>query len=89
MILGLVLWYCLFNSGIHATVAGVLFAFFIPIDSLGRLEAQLHAPVYFIIIPIFALANTAISISSNTLDVFNGPLTWGIIAGLCIGKPLG
>lgn len=89
IILGLLLWYTMFNSGIHATVAGVIFAFVIPANSLERLEAKLHLPVYFFIIPIFALANTAITISKNTIESFNSTLTWGIIAGLCIGKPLG
>ena len=89
IILGLLLWYTMFNSGIHATVAGVIFAFVIPANSLERLEAKLHLPVYFFIIPVFALANTAITISKDTIESFNSTLTWGIIAGLCIGKPLG
>ncbi len=88
-LLGILLWYCFFNSGIHATLAGVIFAFFIPIEKLPYIEHQLHIPVNFLIIPIFALANTAIHLPGNILDNINTTLSWGIIAGLCIGKPLG
>jgi NhaA family Na+:H+ antiporter len=88
-ILGLILWYCMFNSGIHATVAGVVFALFIPVDKLSSFELKLHAPVYFLIMPIFALANTAIVFPENGLSALSNTLSWGIIAGLVIGKPLG
>lgn len=88
-LLGLLLWYLMFNSGIHATVAGVIFALLIPIDQINKLEAKLHTPVYFLVMPIFALANTAIGIPSDSLSSLNSPLSWGIIAGLCLGKPLG
>lgn len=86
---GLVLWYCMFNSGIHATVAGVIFAFMVPVPKLEELELKFHTPVYFIVMPIFALANTAIGIPENSLQALNSTLSWGIIIGLCIGKPLG
>jgi NhaA family Na+:H+ antiporter len=88
-ILGFILWYCMFNSGIHATVAGVVFALFIPVDKLSSFELKLHAPVYFLIMPIFALANTAIVFPENGLSVLSNTLSWGIIAGLVLGKPLG
>lgn len=88
-ILGFILWYCMFNSGIHATVAGVVFALFIPVDKLINFELKLHAPVYFLIMPIFALANTAIVFPENGLFALSNNLSWGIIAGLVIGKPLG
>lgn len=88
-ILGFILWYCMFNSGIHATVAGVVFALFIPVDKLSSFELKLHAPVYFLIMPIFALANTAIVFPENGLSALSNTLSWGIIAGLVIGKPLG
>lgn len=88
-LLGLVLWYCMFNSGIHATVAGVIFAFMVPVPKLEELELKFHTPVYFIVMPIFALANTAIGIPENSLQALNSTLSWGIIIGLCIGKPLG
>jgi NhaA family Na+:H+ antiporter len=88
-LLGIVFWYCMFNSGIHATVAGVIFAFMVPVPKLEELELKFHTPVYFIVMPIFALANTAIGIPENSLQALNSSLSWGIIIGLCIGKPLG
>lgn len=89
ILIGIVLWYCTFNSGIHASIAGVLFAFCIPTKLLSRGQLKLHIPVYFIILPLFALANTAMPISSHSFSLFSSPLGWGIILGLCIGKPLG
>jgi NhaA family Na+:H+ antiporter len=89
VLLSLALWYCMFNSGIHATVAGVLFAFLIPVKQLSSFEMKLHAPVYFLIMPLFALANTAIVFPPNIAEALNGSLSWGIIAGLLLGKPLG
>ncbi|PZX65845.1 Na+/H+ antiporter NhaA [Hydrotalea sandarakina] len=89
IILSVLLWYFMFNSGIHATVAGVIFAFFIPLKDIVNFEVKLHLPVYFIIIPIFALANTAIVLPQNFAEALDTSLSWGIIAGLVIGKPLG
>ncbi len=89
IICGIALWYCMFNSGIHATVAGVIFAFMVPTDLLKKFESKIHLPVYFIIIPIFALANTAIPLPSGSLAALNTKLSWGIKLGLCLGKPLG
>lgn len=88
-ILGILLWYAMFNSGIHATVAGVVFALMVPVQQLERLELKFHLPVYFIVMPLFALANTAIRLPENSLHTLSGSLSWGIITGLCIGKPLG
>ncbi|WP_298298229.1 Na+/H+ antiporter NhaA [Hydrotalea sp.] len=89
ILLGILLWYFMFNSGIHATVAGVLFAFFIPIKDIINFEVKLHIPVYFFIIPIFALANTSIILPGQITEALDSSLSWGIIAGLVIGKPLG
>ncbi len=89
ILLGLALWYCMFNSGIHATVAGVVFAFLVPTRLLTRYENKLHHPVYFLIMPLFVLANTAISIPAAGLSVLDGALPRGIMLGLFIGKPLG
>lgn len=89
ILIGFILWYCTFNSGIHATVAGVLFAFFVPTKYLHRLEIKLHNWVYFLIIPLFALANTAIQLPADSMGALNSQLSWGIIIGLVIGKPLG
>jgi NhaA family Na+:H+ antiporter len=89
IILGIALWYCMFNSGIHATVAGVIFAFLVPTHLLKKFENRIHIPVYFIIIPIFALANTAIPLPTGSLAALNTRLSWGVVLGLCLGKPLG
>ncbi|WP_343702292.1 Na+/H+ antiporter NhaA [Chitinophaga sp.] len=86
---GIILWYCVFNSGIHATIAGVLLAFCIPLDKINALEHTLHDPVNFIIMPIFALANTAIHFPPDVLQAFAHSVSFGVIAGLVIGKPLG
>lgn len=86
---GIVLWYCIFNSGVHATVAGVLFAFTIPSSYLEKGEHMLKLPVNFFIIPAFALANTAIHIPPNFIHQLGNPLSLGILSGLLIGKTLG
>lgn len=93
---GLFIWYFIHHSGIHATIAGVLTALAIPMTTKGHKESPLlkleHAlviPVNFLIVPIFALANTNIRFESSMLDGLVSPLGLGIIAGLCIGKPTG
>jgi NhaA family Na+:H+ antiporter len=88
-ILGLGLWYCLFNSGVHATLAGVLLAFTIPIKKINKLEHKLHDPVNFIVLPLFALANTAIIFPAEISVALASPINYGILSGLIIGKPLG
>ncbi|MFN5937370.1 MAG: Na+/H+ antiporter NhaA, partial [Sphingobacteriales bacterium] len=89
LILGICLWYLIFNSGIHATVAGVALAFTVPLRELGDLEHRLHIPVNFLILPIFALANTAVSFNTGIMETLTHPINFGIMAGLVIGKPLG
>ncbi|GAA4308611.1 Na+/H+ antiporter NhaA [Compostibacter hankyongensis] len=86
---GLVVWYCIFNSGIHATISGVLLAFCMPMTHIEKLEHRLHDPVNFIIMPLFALANTAIVFPRSLAPVYASPITWGIVCGLVLGKPLG
>jgi NhaA family Na+:H+ antiporter len=88
-LLGLVTWFCFFNSGVHATIAGVLFAFTIPIKKLDHIEHSLHNYVNFLIIPVFALANTAIIVPDGFVQNLGNNLSIGIMAGLLIGKPLG
>jgi NhaA family Na+:H+ antiporter len=89
------MWYFMLNSGVHATITGVLLAFVIPFGDGGkttssyRLQHFLHQPVAFFILPLFAIANTCIAIDSNWHEGLNHPNTIGIIAGLVIGKPLG
>jgi NhaA family Na+:H+ antiporter len=86
---GLLMWYFVFNSGIHATIAGVLFAFTIPDEELPSLEMVLHNWVNFGILPLFALANTCIMLNGAVLNQLTGSLSVGIMAGLVLGKPLG
>ena len=93
---GLVLWYCMMQSGIHATISGVMLAFAIPFGKneeeaspSSYLMDKLHEPVAWFILPLFALANTAIPIHSGILETLTGTLSLGIAAGLILGKPLG
>ena len=93
---GLLLWYFMHHSGIHATIAGVILAFTIPTNSseteispLEKLEQKLHIPVSFVIMPLFALANTNITFEREILEGFISPLSLGIIGGLFLGKVLG
>lgn len=88
-LLGAVLWFCVFNSGIHATIAGVLFAFMVPTNQITNLEHKLHNWVNFVILPLFALANTAIIIQLSMLKEISGLLSMGIMVGLLAGKPVG
>ena len=92
---GIVVWYCFLKSGVHATIAGVLLAFVIPLDhdddvnkSYTLLKA-LHKPVAFIILPIFAIVNTAILLPSNIFESLNTNNSKGIIIGLAVGKLVG
>jgi NhaA family Na+:H+ antiporter len=96
LISGSFLWYFMHHSGIHATIAGVILAFTIPtniseteISPLEKLEQKLHIPVSFLIMPLFALANTNITFQSEIFDSFINPLSFGIIFGLFAGKVLG
>lgn len=94
---GLLLWWLMLQSGVHATIAGVALAFAIPFSAKDedeaspshRLEQVLHKPVAFIILPIFALANTGISVGADWIESLAGPNSVGIIAGLTLGKPVG
>jgi NhaA family Na+:H+ antiporter len=94
---GAVMWFLMLKSGVHATIAGVLLAFAIPYSARQddvaspshRLEHLLHKPVAFLILPIFALANTGIVIGSGWMQELASANSLGIIGGLVIGKPLG
>lgn len=86
---GAVIWYCLLNSGVHPTIAGVLLAFCIPLSQISSLEHALYDFVNFIIMPVFALANTAIIFPNNFQEVLHSPITYGVFIGLVIGKPVG
>jgi len=88
LIPALSLWYLILKSGIHPTIAGVVSAIFIPKEIAHKLELSLHRPVNYWILPLFALANTAIPLTFDHSGLVSG-LTFGIILGLLIGKPLG
>ncbi len=94
---GVLMWFLMLKSGVHATIAGVLLAFAIPFSSKEddeespshKLEHFLHKPVAFMILPIFALANTGIIIGANWADSLTTANSTGIIGGLAVGKPIG
>ncbi|MBP6213999.1 MAG: Na+/H+ antiporter NhaA [Pyrinomonadaceae bacterium] len=94
---GVIMWILMLKSGVHATIAGVLLGFAIPFSAdeddekspSHRLVHFLHKPVAFIILPIFALANTGIVIGYDALNTLVNPNEIGIMAGLVIGKPIG
>ena len=93
--LGVVLWYCLYQSGIHPTITGVLLAFAIPFGDgkesspSYQLQHFLHKPVAFLILPVFALANTTVVIPADFLGGLTNSNSLGIILGLTAGKPAG
>jgi NhaA family Na+:H+ antiporter len=92
---GLLMWYLMLQSGIHASIAGVLLAFALPFRDGSpsspsyKIQHFLHKPVALMIMPIFALANTGIPISENFFQTIFSLNTTGILYGLFIGKPLG
>lgn len=89
LVLGGALWYFMYRSGIHATFAGVILAALLPVHRIPVYEQKLLFPVNFLIIPIFALANTSIIINSAAISNLLSELSLGIIFGLVVGKPLG
>jgi len=92
---GIFLWYFVHHSGIHATIAGVLLAFTIPTNDtaiespLEKLEHALTIPVNYLIMPIFALANTNITFQKEMVNGLASPVGLGIIVGLFVGKTIG
>jgi len=96
ILVGIILWICVLKSGVHATLAGVVVAFFIPLKDeknnlspLRDLEHELHSWVTYGILPIFAFANAGISLQGLTFNSLFNSLTLGIILGLIFGKSLG
>lgn len=93
--LGIVMWFCMMQSGIHPTLAGVMLAFAYPSGDgshncpSNRLQHRLHLPVAYIILPLFTLANTAVPLKPEFVSEMTKPHAMGILAGLSIGKPLG
>lgn len=92
---GIIMWYFMLHSGIHATIAGVLLAITIPFKKAdptclsNKMQHALHYPVAFGVLPLFALANTAILIEGNWDQSIGEPFALGILLGLIIGKPVG
>jgi NhaA family Na+:H+ antiporter len=97
MIVGLFLWACVLKSGVHATLAGVVIALFIPLrakNELGKspansLEHGLHPWIAFGVLPIFAFANAGVSLKGLSLEMMMHPITLGIAFGLFFGKQIG
>lgn len=92
---GIAAWYCMLNSGIHATIAGVLLAFTIPSNRIKSeslsymIEVVLAKPVAFIILPLFALASTAVTVDASSTGALAQNYGLGILLGLVVGKPIG
>ncbi|UCF76459.1 MAG: Na+/H+ antiporter NhaA [Betaproteobacteria bacterium] len=97
LLLGIVMWVSLLKSGVHATLAGIALALFIPMrdpkqperSPLRTLEHDLHTAVAFGILPLFAFANAGISLADASLEYLSHPVPLGIAAGLFVGKQLG
>lgn len=95
LIPGVLIWYFVHHSGIHATIAGVLVALTLPTTAddvespLEKLEHALTKPVSFLIVPIFALANTNIRFEDGMVEGLFTGLGMGIVLGLVVGKPIG
>ena len=97
ILIGVVMWIAVLKSGVHATLAGVILAFFIPMNDpkkpdrspLKELEHDLHHAVAYGILPVFAFANSGISLAGADLDFILHPVSLGIAAGLFIGKQIG
>lgn len=101
LLVGIVLWVLVLRSGVHATLAGVMLAFTIPMartparpdagcaSPLHRLERALHVPVSFFVVPVFGLANAAVPVLGLPAGALLAPVTLGVAAGLAIGKVVG
>ena len=100
LLLGVVAWYCMFKSGVHATVAGVALGFLIPLAPMRgeidrpsmaeRLENALHPWSAYVIIPIFALCNAGVVLTIDALsNAASSRVTWGVAVGLVVGKTVG
>jgi NhaA family Na+:H+ antiporter len=99
LLCGLFVWVCFLKSGVHATLAGVINAFFIPIHivledgkdhaHLKELAHDLHPYVYFLVLPMFAFVNAGVLLSGPDASILTGPLPMGIFLGLFLGKQVG
>ena len=94
---GIVMWYCFLQSGVHATIAGVVLGLIIPLKGhnekdlqpLSYLEDKLHPWVAFFVMPLFAFANSGVSFQGLTWHILLDPVALGVIAGLVVGNQLG
>jgi len=106
ILFGIALWYCMYKSGVHPTLAGVILGLMTPnilkensklhdgednqVSVIEWLEEIIHPWSSFIIVPLFAFANTGVVITNDSINnAINSPIAWGIFAGLVIGKPIG
>jgi NhaA family Na+:H+ antiporter len=86
---GGLLWFAMLQSGIEASITGVLFAFAMPVPALALIEKAIHKYVNFMILPLFALANTAIQIPAHVMSSLGTSVGLGVFVGLVVGKPVG
>lgn len=95
VLIGIALWIAVLKSGVHATLAGVLVAACIPLKDkegsspLKQMESDLHVPVAYVILPLFAFANAGLSLVDFGLQDLTHPVTLGIVLGLLVGNPIG
>lgn len=106
LLVGILLWYSLYKAGLHPTLAGVIMGLLAPATPINdnstkdledgtltiveKLQAEFHGFSAYIIVPIFALANSGVTLSADAFgSLFSSPVAWGIILGLALGKPLG
>lgn len=97
MVVGALLWICVLKSGVHATLAGVLLAFTIPLKTVDRrgrsplkaLQHNLHNSVHYVILPIFAFANAGLELNAEQIRSLFTPIPLGIVTGLFLGKQIG
>ncbi len=97
LFIGALLWICVLKSGVHATLAGVLLAFTIPLKTVDRqgrsplkaLQHKLHSKVNYVILPIFAFANAGLELNAEQIRSLASPIPLGIVAGLFLGKQVG
>lgn len=89
VVIGAALWFCMLQSGVEASITGVLFAFAMPLNALANVEKAIHRQVNFVILPLFALANTAILMPEDISQSLRSPIALGVIFGLVVGKPIG
>lgn len=96
VLVGIALWICVLESGVHATLAGVIAALAVPIRGAAGQEGPLHAfeadlkvPVYFGIVPVFAFANAGVPLTGLSAEAYTATVTVGVALGLLLGKPIG